>query len=499
MYHESPGGPEQGGRRHGTRIRGRFRGCVESGRCSFFEEFVASMKAPESLETLVDYGIIEEVVRPLMSGKEAQVFVVVAGGEECVAKVYKEANQRTFKHRSDYTEGRRTRNTRDQRAMSKRTQHGRQKDEDAWRTTEVEMIYRLRDAGVRVPEPINFVDGVLVMELVKDAEGHPAPRLGDLTFSPSEAHEIYQKLIREVVRMLCAGVIHGDLSDFNVLMSLDGPVVIDFPQAVEPTHNPNGKKLLLRDVDNLHRFLARYAPDQPVLPYGEEIWSLYQVNRLEPDSELTGRYEAPQGTTDTEEVMSLIEDAGRDEQIRREGRRTPDDDEFESSVRPLVKSPAPHRKVVDFAKEAKPRPNQKKRAEGVQRERPAGRRRSASGKSVSPAGPAADRAANSKVSPTGRRRRSGGKSTPEPARSVREGAPQKESTAVDATQPAGSERRRRNVRGGRRPPANAQAKPHSTTTTEPGSDVARTPRESTGTDRPPRRRRRRPRTASSPS
>jgi RIO kinase 1 len=145
------------------------------------------MKAPQSLETLLDYGIIQEVIRPLMSGKEAQVYVVLADGEECVAKVYKEATQRTFKHRSDYTEGRRTRNTRDQHAVSKRTQHGRKKDEDAWRTTEVDTIYRLRDAGVRVPEPINFVEGVLVMELVKDADGEAAPRLGDLSFSPSAA------------------------------------------------------------------------------------------------------------------------------------------------------------------------------------------------------------------------------------------------------------------------------------------------------------------------
>ena len=274
------------------------------------------MKAPESLAALLDYGIIQEVVAPLMSGKEAQVYVVVAGGEECVAKVYKEAHQRTFKHRSSYTEGRRTRNTRDQRAISKRTQHGRQKDEDAWRSTEVDTIYRLRDAGVRVPEPINFADGVLVMEFVKDSGGRAAPRLGDLTFSAGEAREIYLALIREVVRMLSAGVIHGDLSDFNVLMSHDGPVVIDFPQSVDPAHNPNGRELLLRDVENLHRFLARFAPNEPQRPYGEEIWALFQENRLEPDSELTGGYRAPDDKADTAEVMTLIEDANREEEQR---------------------------------------------------------------------------------------------------------------------------------------------------------------------------------------
>jgi RIO kinase 1 len=455
------------------------------------------MKTPECLETLVDHGIIQEVVRPLMSGKEAQIYVVVAGGEECVAKVYKEATQRTFKHRSDYTEGRRTRNTRDQRAIGKRTQHGRQKDEEAWRTTEVEMIYRLRDAGVRVPEPINFVDGVLVMELVKDAEGHPAPRLGDLTFSPSEAHEIYQNLLREVVRMLCAGVIHGDLSDFNVLMSLEGPVVIDFPQAVDPTHNPNGKRLLLRDVDNLHRFIARYAPDQPAWPYGEEIWSLFQANRLEPDSELTGRYEAPEGTADIGEVTSLIEDASRDEQLRRQGRGAEDDDAFESSVTPLVKSKVSRRKVVDFAKEAKPQSNRNKRAKGVKRKRPAKRRRTASENTAPPAGLAADRAAKVKASPAGRRRRRRVKGTLEPARNVREPAPQKEPMAVDATKPTGAQKRRGSRPGRRRRPANAQSRPNGTTTAASSPDGARAPREATGTDRPPRRRRRRPRKASS--
>jgi len=309
------------------------------------------MKAPESLETLVDYGIIQEVVRPLMSGKEAQVYVVLAGGQECVAKVYKDANQRTFKHRSDYTEGRRTRNTRDQRAVSKRSQHGRKMDEDAWRTTEVEMIYRLRDAGVRVPEPLNFVEGVLVMELVKDGAGNPAPRLGDLTFSPSEAREIYQTLIREVVRMLCAGVVHGDLSDFNVLMSDRGPVVIDFPQSVDPTHNPNSQKLLLRDVENLHRFLARFAPDEPMRPYGEEIWSLFQANRLAPDTELNGRYEAPKAKADTEEVMALIEDADRDNRMRR-GERDEDDFDDQDGSTSMIRMDRPRpplERLIHFA------------------------------------------------------------------------------------------------------------------------------------------------------
>jgi RIO kinase 1 len=278
------------------------------------------MKTPESLSTLVDHGIIEEVIRPLMSGKEAQVYVVLAGGEECVAKVYKEASQRTFKHRSEYTEGRRTRNSRDQRAVSKRTRHGRRQDEAAWRSTEVDVIHRLYGAGVRVPRPIDFVDGVLVMELVEDAHGDPAPRLGDLRFGAKEAHEIYQKLIREVVGMLCAGTIHGDLSDFNVLMGVEGPVLIDFPQAVDPAHNQNARKLLLRDVENLHHFLGRFSPGRRRRPLGQEMWSLYESNRLTPETELRGDYRAPKGTADTAEVLALIDDANLDEQRRRGGR-----------------------------------------------------------------------------------------------------------------------------------------------------------------------------------
>ena len=305
------------------------------------------MNTPQQLDTLLEYGIIQQVTRPLMSGKEAQVFVVVAGGEECVAKVYKEASERTFKHRSIYTEGRRTRNSRDERAMAKRTRHGQKKDEDAWRRAEVDVIYRLRDAGVRVPEPLDFAEGVLVMELVKNADGQPAPRLGDLSFEPDEAREIYETLVREVVRMLCAGVIHGDLSEFNVLMTNTGPVIIDFPQSVDPAQNPNARRLLLRDVQNLHRFLARFAPNDPIRPYGEEIWALFEANRLRPDTKLQGRYKAPRGKVDTREVMSLIDDADRSARRRRgEGSEDahPGDDAGERARAPL-------RRVVDFAVE----------------------------------------------------------------------------------------------------------------------------------------------------
>jgi RIO kinase 1 len=156
------------------------------------------------------------------------------------------------------------------------------------------MIYRLHAAGVRVPKPRNFVDGVLVMELVTDASGQPAARLGELCFTPQEATAIYDQLIREVVRMLCAGVVHGDLSGFNVLLAADGPVVIDFPQAVDPAKNQNARRLLLRDVENLHRFRERFVPSGRRIPYGEEMWSLYERNLLTPETVLNGQYRGSQ-------------------------------------------------------------------------------------------------------------------------------------------------------------------------------------------------------------
>jgi RIO kinase 1 len=276
------------------------------------------MRIPDSLASLADYGIVDEVVRPLMSGKEAQIYLVISGGVERVAKVYKEAQNRTFKHRAAYTEGRKVRNSRDQRAMGKSSRHGRAQAEAAWKTTEVETIYRLRDAGVRVPTPYHFIDGVLIMEMVSDLDGHPAPRLGDLTLEPIEAQHLFQMLLAEVVRMLSAGVVHGDLSDFNVLVGTHGPVIIDFPQAVDASGNANARKLLLRDVDNLHRFAARFSPEHQALPYAQEMWQLYERGQLTPDAKLTGRHRASERKVETSAVMSLIGDAARDERRRRE-------------------------------------------------------------------------------------------------------------------------------------------------------------------------------------
>jgi RIO kinase 1 len=277
------------------------------------------MRIPERLVSLADQGIIDEVVRPLMSGKEAEVFLIRSGGELRVAKVYKDAQNRTFKNRAEYTEGRKVRNSRDQRAIDKRSRHGRAQDEQAWRSTEVDMIYRLRDAGVRVPTPHHFIDGVLIMELVADADGNPAPRLGELRFTADEATRIFDQLLTETVRMLCAGVVHGDLSDFNVLLGADGPVVIDFPQAVDASSNQNARKLLLRDVANLHRFLSKFAP-QPPRPHAQEMWELYSRSLLTPETRLRGQFRASEKRADTAAVLELIGDANYDERRRREAK-----------------------------------------------------------------------------------------------------------------------------------------------------------------------------------
>ncbi len=276
------------------------------------------MPIPESLEALMDHGVVEQVVRPLLSGKEAEVFLVVSEGEYRVAKVYKEAHNRTFRNRATYTEGRKVRNSRDQRAMAKRTSHGKAKDEAAWRSTEVDMIYKLEAAGVRVPTPYHFVDNILIMELVQSAEGEPAPRLGELELTAADAKLVYDQLLAEVVRMLSAGIVHGDLSEFNVLMGHAGPCIIDFPQSVHAASNANARTLLLRDVSNLHRFLERFAPGRRALPYGEEMWELYEKGELTPTTALTGTYTPSTAPAEVDVVMAIIEEAKRDERMRQQ-------------------------------------------------------------------------------------------------------------------------------------------------------------------------------------
>lgn len=302
------------------------------------------MRIPERLIPLVDAGVLQDVLRPLMSGKEAAVYLVEAQDELRVAKVYKEAHERSFQHRSDYTEGRRVKNTREQRAMDKRSRYGRERMEAAWHSAEVDAIYRLRAAGVRVPEPFDFVDGVLVMELVCGADGGPAPRLVDVDLEQHEALALMQILLREVVKMLCAGVVHGDLSDFNVLIGPEGPVIIDFPQWVDPAHNRNARKLLIRDVDNLTQFLSRFAPQLAQTRYGPELWDLYESGRLQPDTPLTGRWTPPSRRADVNSVLDEIQAAVWEER-RRRGESVPSEPQpmLPRELRPQPRGASPGR------------------------------------------------------------------------------------------------------------------------------------------------------------
>ncbi len=274
------------------------------------------MKAPQRLQSLIDEGLIDDVLRQLMSGKEAQVYVVRCGDDVRCAKVYKEANQRSFRQAVDYTENRKVKNSRQARAMAKGTRFGRAQQEAAWQSAEVDALYRLAAAGVRVPKPYNFHDGVLLMELVANADGDAAPRLNDLPFTPQEARTHHAALLGEVVRMLCAGVVHGDLSEFNILLGADGPVIIDLPQAVDAAGNNHAPRMLLRDVDNLRRFFGRAAPELLATQYGPEIWDLYARGMLHPEVALSGRYERRAGAVDLRSVMREIEDTRADEAAR---------------------------------------------------------------------------------------------------------------------------------------------------------------------------------------
>ncbi len=274
------------------------------------------MKAPKRLQSLIDEGLIDTVVRQLMSGKEAMVYVVRRGEETLCAKIYKEATQRSFRQAVDYTENRKVKNSRQARAMAKGTRFGRQAAEAAWQSAEVDALYRLAAAGVRVPKPHNFWDGVLLMELVTDADGDAAPRLNDVRFTPEEARAHHATLLREVVRMLCAGVVHGDLSEFNILLAADGPVVIDLPQAIDAAGNNHAPRMLLRDVANLRDFFGQFAPELRQTQYGPEIWQLYQGGLLDTETVLTGRFVQQQGSVDLSGVMREI-DAARDEEAAR--------------------------------------------------------------------------------------------------------------------------------------------------------------------------------------
>ena len=285
------------------------------------------MKAPPRLQSLIEEGLIDTVVRQLMSGKEAMVFVVRSGEQTLCAKIYKEANNRSFRQAVDYTENRKVKNSRSARAMAKGSKFGRQEQEAAWQSAEVDALYRLAAAGVRVPQPFNFHDGVLLMELVTDADGDAAPRLNDVAFTSEQALRHHATLIAEVVRMLCAGVVHGDLSEFNILLAhtpgvegaegVDEPVIIDLPQAVDAAGNNHAQRMLLRDVANLRVFFGQFAPELLRTDYGPEIWSLYQSGLLSNETVLTGRYERAHADVDMQAVLREIDDARAEDAARR--------------------------------------------------------------------------------------------------------------------------------------------------------------------------------------
>ncbi|WP_193164115.1 PA4780 family RIO1-like protein kinase [Microbulbifer hainanensis] len=274
------------------------------------------MKVPKRLQPLVDDGMVDEVMAQLMSGKEAQVYVVRCGGSLRCAKVFKEAKQRSFKQAVQYQEGRKMRNSRRARAMSKKTRYGQKEQEQAWLSAEVDALYRLASAGVRVPQPYGFVDGVLLMELVADDEGYAAPRLDDVTLSAEQARDYHGQVMADVVRMLCAGLVHGDLSEFNVLLDRHGPVIIDLPQAVDAAGNNNAAMMLERDVDNMRAYFGRFAPELLATDYGSEIWALYEAGDLHPDSVLTGHFEHDTASVDVGDLMAVIDDVRAEEAER---------------------------------------------------------------------------------------------------------------------------------------------------------------------------------------
>ena len=274
------------------------------------------MKIPKRLLPLVEEGLIDSVVRQLMSGKEATVFVVRCEDQIRCAKVYKEASQRSFRQAASYQEGRKVKNSRQARAMEKGSRYGRKMQEEVWQNAEVDALYKLAAAGVRVPTPYICFEGVLLMELVTDAEGNAAPRLNDVELSVEMALKYHAQLLHQVVLMLCAGVIHGDLSEYNILVDAEGPVIIDLPQAIDAAGNTEAAPMLERDVDNLATYFSRFAPQIAATQYGKEIWQLYVAGLLRPDSILTGRVEVDTRPADVGAVMREIALAEQEEQER---------------------------------------------------------------------------------------------------------------------------------------------------------------------------------------
>jgi RIO kinase 1 len=282
------------------------------------------MKIPKGLQPLVDDGMVDSVVRSLKSGKEASVYIVECGGQLRCAKVYKEAQQRGFHKLAQYQEGRKTRSSRDARAMGKRGRHGRKVQEAEWKNAEVDALYRLVGAGVRVPAPHLVHEGVLLMELVRDKDGQPAPRLNDIDITAIQARDWHAFMMGQIVRMLCAGLIHGDLSEFNVLMDVDGPVIIDLPQAVNAASNNNAFAMLERDVNNMRATFGRALPELLETEYAREIWMHYEAGTLTAESGLTGRFVRDSTAPDVGAVLTQIEDERREAELRQRRREQAD-------------------------------------------------------------------------------------------------------------------------------------------------------------------------------
>jgi RIO kinase 1 len=280
------------------------------------------MKIPKRILPLVEDGLVDEVICQLMSGKEATVFMVRSGEDVICAKVYKEANQRSFKKAAQYQEGRKGRNSRRTRAMEKGSKYGRTQQEEAWQNAEVDALNLLADAGVRVPQPFGCYDGVLLMELITDDDGDVAPRLNDVSMSAEQAIEDFEQVIIYVLRMLCAGVVHGDLSEFNVLVDAYGPVIIDLPQAVDASANNNAKAMLIRDVDNMTAYYGQFAPELLGRQYAQEMWALYEKSELTPESELTGTFAGSSKAANVDDVLDEIKAAFEEEESRLERIRT---------------------------------------------------------------------------------------------------------------------------------------------------------------------------------